>query len=652
MSKEYLAVKKLTIEPRIPLEGSIDLTYRCNNNCRHCWLRIPPDAKEKEEELSFEEIKNIIDEARKMGCRRWVISGGEPMLRPDFSDIFDYITKKCAFYSLNTNGTLITSKIADLLKRKGSKMIALYGATAETHDYITRQPGSFEALMRGFSYLKEAGAGFIVQIVPMRGNYHELNDMVDLAKSLSKDYRIGASWLFLSAYRDPEVNKEIIRQRLSPKEAFELDKPDLSRDDFVEKHALSYKTKKGRGYLFSYCIDSRRNFHIDSYGRMSFCCYIKTPELRYDLRKGSIEECWEKFIPLLANKMKITREYRKGCGSCEYMNDCRWCPVYAYLEHGDFNAKIDYLCEIAKENKRFKEDWKKNHRRYFNIADITIQVDSDLAINENTFHPKFKIFEAKKSGKDIVKIKHHFSLPELGNKSLGVELYRRPPWAIYKKGDSWIYLGISPVKGDERLHRAAVFNRDHTRARIYSNDEKTFARGGLRSLSLFPTDQILLARVLADKDGCFLHSSGVILGGKGLLFVGHSEAGKSTMATMLKDDAEILCDDRIIVRKNAKGFRIYGTWSHGDVPDVSANSAPLKALFFLNKAKENRIELIRDKREINKKLLDCLIKPFVTADWWAKEIELIDDISCKVPSYMLYFNKEDKGKILELLKKL
>jgi len=164
---DYLSITKTDRMPRLPLSGSIDLTYRCNNNCRHCWLRIPPGAPEKQDELSFDEICHIVEEARSMGCRHWSISGGEPMLRPDFAEIFDYITSRSASYSINTNGTMITPEIAQLMKRKGSKMVALYGATEAVHDHITRNPGSFQATMRGFELLKEAGAGFTVQLIPM-----------------------------------------------------------------------------------------------------------------------------------------------------------------------------------------------------------------------------------------------------------------------------------------------------------------------------------------------------------------------------------------------------------------------------------------------------------------------------------------------------
>jgi MoaA/NifB/PqqE/SkfB family radical SAM enzyme len=204
---DYVGFEKTEKFPRIPLRGNLDLTYRCNNNCRHCWLRMPPSSPESRKELSLDEIKDIVDEARKMGCRHWRISGGEPMLRPDFAEIFDYITSRAASYSLNTNGTLITPEIARLMRRKGAKMVALYGATAEVHDHITRNPGSFEALMQGIAYLKEAGAGFTAQLVPMRDNYHQYNQMISLAESLTPHSRVGAAWLHLTASGDPERNR-------------------------------------------------------------------------------------------------------------------------------------------------------------------------------------------------------------------------------------------------------------------------------------------------------------------------------------------------------------------------------------------------------------------------------------------------------------
>ncbi|TAM38442.1 radical SAM protein [bacterium] len=650
MGQEYQEKIKINKLARLPLEGNIDLTYRCNNNCLHCWLRIPLDSPRKKEELTFVQIKEIADEARNMGCRRWTISGGEPMLRQDSLEIFDYITGNFSSYSINTNGTLISPKIAKILKRKGKTMVAIYGATAQIHDHITRNPGSFEATIRGFRYLKEAGACFAVQLIPMKDNYHQFQDMVKLAKSLSNYYRIGAPWLYLCDRADNKRNSEIKRQRLAPAEVVELDKPDLSYEEWMnERNSDCQKAGSGE-YLFAPCINNRRDFHLDPYGGMTFCCFIKDPDLRYNLLKGSFKDCWENFIPSLAAKVKITESYKKNCGSCDLREECRVCPVFAYLEHRDFNKKVEYLCAVARENRKFKENWGKNHRRYFKIADITILVESDLPIQDNTFHTKFKLFATEAKGEDVISIRHHFSLPDLSGKDLGKEVYRKAPWAIYKNNGSWVYLGISPVRGDKSLHRVAAFNSGHTRGRIYNNGGEAFLKGDSHSLTLFSSDQILLARVLADKQGCYLHSCGVNLEGKGLLFVGHSEAGKSTMAAMLKGKAEILCDDRMIIRKRPKDFMIYGTWSHGDIPDISPNSAALRAIMFLEKADLNQLIPLKDKKEITIRILACLVRPLVTVDWWDKTLVLIEKLVSRVPCYVLKFDKS--GRVVDILKKL
>ena len=561
------------------------------------------------------------------------------MLRPDFAEIFDYITKRSASYSINTNGTLITPEIAQLLKRKGSKMVALYGATVEVNDHVTRNPGSFQATMRGMKLLQEAGAGFTVQLIPMKDNYHQFPQMVVLAKSLSSRWRVGAPWLYMSACGSPQKNAEIACQRLPPCEVIDLDKPDVS---FEEQHTDDPCRAVGSDdRLFARCIESKRNFHIDAYGGISFCSFIKDPMLRYDLRKGSFQEAWERFIPTLADSVRGGKEYQDNCGSCPTRSDCRWCPVYAYLEHGRYTAKIDYLCQVARESRAFKDNWKKNHRRYYKIAEICIQVESDLPITDATFDPKFRLFQTDppSSGEDTITIRHHFGIPDLSGRDLGQEVYRRPPWAVYRQGHSWTYLGIPPTAGNDKLHRVATFSEDHSRARIYNDGDETFLKGGLHSLTLFPTDQILLSRVLAEREACFLHSAGMILNGKGLLFVGHSEAGKSTTVKMMMDRAEILCDDRNIVRRWPEGFRVHGSWSHGEVPLVSAASAPLYAILFLKKSSQNHITPITKRIEIIQRLMACIIKPFVTADWWQKMITLLEKIAREVPCYEMEFDR-------------
>jgi hypothetical protein len=288
--------------------------------------------------------------------------------------------------------------------------------------------------------------------------------------------------------------------------------------------------------------------------------------------------------------------------------------------------------------------------RHFRIAGVTIQVEADLPITDRTFDGKFDPFMVDGPGADTVVLRHHFSLPEVKGADLGREVYRKPPWAIYRREDSWVYLGISPTPGDPALHRVAVFNGDHSRGRIYNPDEEWFRRGGLHALTLFPSDQILLARLLPDRQACFLHAAGMAVNGQGLLFVGHSEAGKSTMLTMLREEGEILCEDRAIVRRWPDRFRVHGSWSHVDVPQASAADAPLRAILLLEKAGTNRLELLEDRKEIVRRLPFFLIKPVVTADWWEKVLGLVEMMAREVPVYRLRFDRS--GGVLDVLRPL
>lgn len=98
------------------------------------------------------------------------------------------------------------------------------------------------------------------------------------------------------------------------------------------------------------------------------------------------------------------------------------------------------------------------------------------------------------------------------------------------------------------------------------------------------------------------------------------------------------------------GWQVYGTWSHGDVPEVSGRSAPLHAILFIEKAGVNRITRITDRREIVRRLLACVIRPFVTAEWWEKTLTHVEQMAQEVPCYVMQFDKS--GAILDELKRL
>ncbi|MBW1977438.1 MAG: hypothetical protein JRI79_05640 [Deltaproteobacteria bacterium] len=328
---------------------------------------------------------------------------------------------------------------------------------------------------------------------------------------------------------------------------------------------------------------------------------------------------------------------------------------------------------------------KTQNQRYYGIGGITIKVESELPITDATFSRKLKPFEIDVPGEDVISIKHFFSMP--GFKDLGEPLYWKNPWLIFKNSEAWTYVAFSGSRfgsisgvwkrifslshgflkrasrfaetssdsvrrfpAQREIYQVGVFNEDYSRGTIHNKSKEFFSKGNLDSITLFPTDQVILSKVFAHRAGCLLHAAGVSLEGRGLLFVGSKDAGKSTMVTMLRHCARILCDDRIIVRKREEGFKVYGTWSPGDVADVSPDSVPLAGLIFLEKGHKNQLVPLRSKPEIIRRLLPCIIKPFVTAEWWEKTLLLVEKIVREVPCYTLCFDRS--GAAVSLLKSI
>jgi hypothetical protein len=293
-----------------------------------------------------------------------------------------------------------------------------------------------------------------------------------------------------------------------------------------------------------------------------------------------------------------------------------------------------------------------DRRRYYAIAGITLQIESDRPFQEGTFKPKFEVFAADGPGEDTVVLHHHFELPGLSDVDLGPRVYERPPWAIHESPWGWTYLGIPPGRSDVTagFDRVVASTPDHTSVRVFNGPDQVamFEHGELASLTLLPTDQILLARLLAERSGCFLHSCGIVLDGAGVLFVGESGAGKSTAMGQFAAVSEPLCDDRNIVRFWPDGVRVHGTWSHGTVPIVSSGSAPLRAICFLRQAAANCVRPVGDRAEAVRGLMPRVIRPLVIGDWWPRTLDLVEMIVRQVPCFELRFDKS--GGIVALLR--
>ena len=134
-----LSVKERVGGKRVPLAGTIELTRRCNNRCRHCYNNLPAkDPKALASELSTSDIRRILDEIAAAGCVWLLMTGGEILLRPDFLELYRHAKKNGLLVTLFTNGTLVTPKLAEALvqSRPFAIEVTLYGSTAETYERV------------------------------------------------------------------------------------------------------------------------------------------------------------------------------------------------------------------------------------------------------------------------------------------------------------------------------------------------------------------------------------------------------------------------------------------------------------------------------------------------------------------------------------
>jgi radical SAM protein with 4Fe4S-binding SPASM domain len=325
---------------RIPISGSIEVTQRCNLRCQHCYIPLEKRASRGTRELSLVELKRIVDEVTDAGCLWLLLTGGEPFLRRDFLDIYIYARRKGSILSLFTNGTCLTTRIADFLSewRPFNIEITLYGATQKTYEQVTGIPGSYTRCRRGIDLLMERKLPLGLKTMVMNINSHELKNMKLFAASLGVKFRI-----------DPIINPALdgsgrpIKFRLSPKAivALECDDPERSnllREQFREKKYVPYSDQ--RMYL---CNAGKEGFHIDAHGRLCACISTRNPS--YDLLTGSFREGWEGFL-----SEEIIRQYSSTspCLGCELRLVCPQCPALANLEHGDMEKPVEFLCQIAK----------------------------------------------------------------------------------------------------------------------------------------------------------------------------------------------------------------------------------------------------------------------------------------------------------------
>ncbi len=345
MTDSYDQKMQQAISHLVPVYTHLELTYRCNQRCIHCYATV---NQSKQKELTTNEYKNIFDQLADLGTLFLAMTGGEIFMRKDFFDIAEYAKKKSFALRLFTNGTSITKAIAkQVIELNPLRIeISLYGMSSKIHDKITKIPGSFVRTMDGILLLSKMGQNLTIKVPVMQQNISEVHLVKTFAEENGMEFISNPT---IVPRGDGSIDN--LQYRLT-NEQLNYYFSNINSDWYFKQPALN-RTLCGAG---------KGIMAISPYGEVFPC--VQIPIQVGDLRKQSLREIWF-HSPELKQIRSLTLSNIKGCSNCADIKYCNPCPGLALTEDADIYGPSSEACRQAKIRKIVltnKKDWQPNPR--------------------------------------------------------------------------------------------------------------------------------------------------------------------------------------------------------------------------------------------------------------------------------------------------
>lgn len=341
-----------TVERHLPWNVHIDLTYRCNERCVHCYLDHHDYG-----EMTTREVKGVLDQLAEAGALFLTFSGGEIFLRPDLFELIAYGRGLNFDVSLKTNALLIDESRARKLRELGIRkiQISIYSADAAIHDAITKVPGSLDRSLRAVQFLLAVGLQVKLACPLMKQNLAGFREVQSLAEELGVPYMLD---LTITPMMDG--GEGVLALRSSPTELLRvlqdqsLNSRACTPSETEPKPAFTTGSSTSSGiesgaYDDIPCSAGHNSCYISPYGDVSPC--VQMPKPAGNLRKQRFDEIWYG-----SKEMKRVRAVRESqlplCSSCSIRGYCERCPGLAQMEGGDLLGAYERACELAEMNAR------------------------------------------------------------------------------------------------------------------------------------------------------------------------------------------------------------------------------------------------------------------------------------------------------------
>ena len=206
---------------RVPISGAFDLTYRCNFRCLHCYAgHLATEARSRASELETGQVIDLLSAAAEAGCLMMLLSGGEPLLRHDFLDIYTAAKRLGLIVTVFTNASLLTEDHLNVFAEYPPHLVevSVYGAGEATYERITGVHGSFRRVRTGIERLLDGGARVGLKTMILRDNVDDIDGIEAMATSLGLRFR-------LDPMVTPRLNGDLtpLEQRVDPQQAVDLE---------------------------------------------------------------------------------------------------------------------------------------------------------------------------------------------------------------------------------------------------------------------------------------------------------------------------------------------------------------------------------------------------------------------------------------------
>lgn len=320
---------------RIPFSATLELTYRCNFECVHCYCVIDP-AKTPHE-MTTEEWKNVLDQLAGAGGLAVTITGGDPFVRKDFFEIAEYAREKRFAIKVLTNGSFLNERNAERLAalKPAHVSISLYGATPETYAAVTGEARFFDASIAGIRRLKELGVRIQIKLPMLTESFHERHAMIALAKELGHSWRIDAE----IGPKD-DGNLSPLAHQLSDSQLAEYVR------EFESPLPATIERFKPTDQL---CRPGTASLAVGPYGDIYPCMQIKRS--MGNLRERPFAEIWSESQEL-ARVRAMRAEHFDGCNACGHFGACKPCPGTSQTLTGSLTAPTTTVCRITEARAR------------------------------------------------------------------------------------------------------------------------------------------------------------------------------------------------------------------------------------------------------------------------------------------------------------